>query len=130
MTNKDYYHHTLSEYNKYPANIKHHYLLEPCKRNTAPAIATAAYVVNQKFGKDAVMLVMPADHIINTQEQFNQVISQAYALAQDDKLVTIGIKPDHATSEYGYIKLGASLANNSASYRVEKVCRKTIYKQS
>jgi mannose-1-phosphate guanylyltransferase / mannose-6-phosphate isomerase len=124
LTNKDYYHHTLSEYNKYPTNIQHHYLLEPCKRNTAPSIATAAYFVNQKFGKDAVMLVMPADHIINTQEQFNQVISQAYALAQDDKLVTIGIKPDHATSEYGYIQLGASLPNNSFSYNVEKFVEK------
>jgi len=80
-------------------------LLEPEGRNTAPAIALAAFEV-AKNDPNEVMLVMPADHVIADIEAFHVAISQASKLALEGDLVTFGIVPQSAETGYGYIKAG------------------------
>lgn len=71
-----------------------HTILEPCARNTAPAIALAAALLQQD-GSDPVMLVLPADHIIKDIPAFHQSLKQAIISAEQGKLVTFGIVPEH-----------------------------------
>jgi mannose-1-phosphate guanylyltransferase len=80
-------------------------LLEPEGRNTAPAVALAAIDVLKK-DKDALLLVLAADHVIQDTVAFHQAIEQASIVAQQGKLVTFGIVPTHAETGYGYIKKG------------------------
>jgi len=90
-------------------------ILEPVGRNTAPALTLAAlYCV--KENTDAVMMVMPADHVIQDLHAFHAAINQAHYLGLNNALVTFGIVPAHAETGYGYIKLGEPLdetANNA-----------------
>ncbi|WP_371189631.1 mannose-1-phosphate guanylyltransferase/mannose-6-phosphate isomerase [Thalassotalea maritima] len=80
-------------------------ILEPVGRNTAPAIALAAFnEVNA--GNDPVMLVLAADHVIADVEAFHSAVVNAQALAEAGKLVTFGVVPTHAETGYGYIKRG------------------------
>ena len=80
-----------------------HTILEPCARDTAPAIALAAALL-QKDGDDPVMLVLPADHIIQDIPAFHQGLKQAIAAAEQGKIVTFGIVPEHADTGFGYIQ--------------------------
>ncbi len=80
-------------------------LLEPAARNTAPAIALAALAA-----PDAMLLVMPSDHVIADPVEFNAAIDAALPLAAQDWLVTFGITPDAPETGYGYIQLGTTLA--------------------
>lgn len=96
-------------------------LLEPVGRNTAPAVAVAALQA-LTVSKDAVLLVLPADHLIKDVEAFQAAVEQGLPLAQAGKMVTFGIVPDGPETGYGYIKAGAALsdaANEIASF-VEK----------
>lgn len=95
-------------------------LLEPIGRNTAPAIAVAALQAN-KINKDAVLLVLSADHIIKDITAFHQAIQQATEQAQAGKLVTFGINPTDANTGYGYIKYSK---NNKAACRIEAFVEK------
>lgn len=78
-------------------------LLEPVGKNTAPAIALAAFEA-LKSDENAVMLVLAADHVIKNQEAFHSAVSTAQVAALNDKLVTFGIVPDKPETGYGYIK--------------------------
>lgn len=78
-------------------------LLEPVGRNTAPAIAAAALQSIKKFG-DVILLVLSADHIIEDVKSFHRAIKLGVQQAQQDKLVTFGVVPTEANTEYGYIK--------------------------
>lgn len=77
-------------------------LLEPMRRNTAPAIASAALCALSKH-EDPLMLVLPSDHLIKDTEAFHRAIQVASRAAREGKLVTFGIKPTHAETGYGYI---------------------------
>ncbi len=79
-------------------------ILEPCARNTAPAIALAALCVN------GPMLVMPSDHVISDVPAFLAAIDAALPLVEAGWLVTFGIKPDGPETGYGYIQTGEALA--------------------
>jgi mannose-1-phosphate guanylyltransferase/mannose-6-phosphate isomerase len=80
------------------------FVLEPCGRNTAAAIAVAALQVAKKYGRDAVMLVLAADHLIADQTAFQTAVGKATELAATGKLVTFGINPDSPETGYGYIE--------------------------
>ncbi|OCC16253.1 Mannose-1-phosphate guanylyltransferase (GDP) [Dissulfuribacter thermophilus] len=81
-------------------------IVEPCGKNTAPAVAAAAFYA-QKLGRDPVLLVCPSDHVIKRPSVFKQIVqNKALELAQDGLLVTIGIKPTSPETGYGYIKKG------------------------
>ena len=77
-------------------------ILEPVGRNTAPAIALAALSTMD----DPLLLVMPADHIIQNNTTFIKAVSAAIPLAESGKLVTFGVVPDEPHTGYGYIKKG------------------------
>ena len=79
-------------------------LLEPVGRNTAGSIAVAAAHLQELYGNDVLMLVLPADHVIQNQDAFVAAVSQAVALAQQGKLVTFGIQPHKPETGYGYIE--------------------------
>jgi mannose-1-phosphate guanylyltransferase len=81
-------------------------LLEPSRNNTAPCIAYAGYKIRQK-DPDAVMVVVPSDHIILKEEVFLEKISRAVHFAQEnDAIITLGISPTRPDTGYGYIHYG------------------------
>ncbi|HET6390226.1 mannose-1-phosphate guanylyltransferase/mannose-6-phosphate isomerase [Hyphomicrobium sp.] len=85
-------------------------VLEPVARNTAPAIAVAALVA-LKHDPDAILAVMPSDHVIEDAGAFAEHIRRAAEVAATGKLVLFGIKPTEPHTGYGYIKCGEPLAN-------------------
>jgi len=96
-------------------------LVEPQGRNTAPAIALAAFYLRQR-DPQAVMAVLPADHLIKKTEAFRSLLGSAAQLAaQEDCLITLGIKPDHPHTGYGYIVCGEKLGD---CYRVKSFVEK------
>ena len=78
-------------------------LLEPMRRNTAPAIATAALQAMQN-GEDPVLLVLPSDHVILDAPAFHRAIALARQAAEQGKLLTFGITPAAPETGYGYIR--------------------------
>lgn len=104
ITNREYCYKTKDEYQHLAPAITLDYLLEPCGRNTAPAILLAALKVQAKHGDDAVMLVLPADHVIETNEAFARAFADAKQLALQNHLVTFGIVPTEAETAFGYIE--------------------------
>jgi mannose-1-phosphate guanylyltransferase/mannose-1-phosphate guanylyltransferase/mannose-6-phosphate isomerase len=80
-------------------------ILEPVGKNTAPAIALAAFLLKQK-AENKLMLVLAADHIIADQALFERSVIDAVYLAEQRKLVAFGIVPTHAEIGYGYIEKG------------------------
>lgn len=85
------------------------FLLEPMGRNTAPAIALAALAVSRTLKPDAILLVLPADHLIHDLDGFRQAVERAAMLARDHYLVTFGIVPSRPETGFGYIRVGAEL---------------------
>ncbi|TBR11709.1 MAG: mannose-1-phosphate guanylyltransferase/mannose-6-phosphate isomerase [Lysobacter sp.] len=96
-------------------------LLEPEPRNTAPAIALAALHLRAR-DPDAVMLVMPADHLIDDEAAFRAAVQQASGVAADGWLVTFGIRPDYPETGYGYIRCGGEVTEHV--HRVERFVEK------
>lgn len=89
--------------------------LEPVGRNTAPAIALAAIDAVNKGLASECLLVLAADHVIEDEQTFRQVIARAEPLAKEGCLVTFGIVPTHPETGYGYIRAEMSDANRLAS---------------
>lgn len=83
--------------------LKDNFVLEPEARNTAPAIALVAAELLRR-DPDAIMLIVPADHIVTGQRAFNAAVELAADLAGNGYLVTFGIKPIRPETGYGYIK--------------------------
>lgn len=81
------------------------YLLEPKGRNTAPAIALAALTCAAVHGRDTVMLVLPADHLIPDTESFVANALEAARQAQQGQLVVFGITPTGPETGFGYIEV-------------------------
>lgn len=110
----------LRQLNQLSKNI----ILEPVGRNTAPAIALAALQATRN-GDDPLMLVLAADHIINNQQVFRDVIRVAERYAEADHLVTFGIVPNTPETGYGYIQRGEALVGSEQTlYRVARFVEK------
>ncbi|MBI3004075.1 MAG: NTP transferase domain-containing protein [Ignavibacteriales bacterium] len=91
-------------YRQLPFLPKENVLVEPVGRNTAPCIGLAALWVRQ-IDPDGVMLVLPADHLITKPDEFLRIVQLAAKIAQEtESLLTIGIKPTHPETGYGYIQ--------------------------
>jgi mannose-1-phosphate guanylyltransferase/mannose-6-phosphate isomerase len=84
-------------------------VLEPCGRNTAPAVAVAALQA-LKTDEDAILLVLPADHLIENPAAFHAAVREALPLAEAGHLVTFGVVPTRPETGYGYIKRGEALS--------------------
>jgi mannose-1-phosphate guanylyltransferase/mannose-6-phosphate isomerase len=79
-------------------------VLEPCARNTAPAIALAALAADP----EALLLVLPADHVIQRPADFQSAVRRALSIAEAGSLVTFGVVPESPETGYGYIRCGAA----------------------
>lgn len=85
---------------------EYHLLLEPLGKDTAPAICGAALFARQHYKEDSTLLLLPADHLIARPDSFVRAVARAEEQAEQDKLVTFGIVPDHPETGYGYIRRG------------------------
>ncbi len=113
VTSRDYYFYTRDLYDAVDGKEHGHpFLLEPIGRNTAPAIALAAHYVRETFGDKALMLVLPADHLIRDTAKFEAAVDEARKLGGRGYLVTFAIHPTHAETGYGYIRKGRQLKDS------------------
>lgn len=98
-------------------------LLEPVGRNTAPAIALAALTISRK-DPDALMLVLPADHLIRNRQAFHAAVAKAVEVAGQGYLATFGIPAASPDTGFGYIRQGETLADFPDVYSVRQFVEK------
>jgi mannose-1-phosphate guanylyltransferase len=92
-----------------PKLPKENLIAEPCGRDTTAAVTLGAAIVGQR-DLNAVMAVLPADHVVPEEKKFQQVLLDAFDLAgRGQVIVTIGIKPTEPATGYGYIRVGVPL---------------------
>jgi mannose-1-phosphate guanylyltransferase/mannose-6-phosphate isomerase len=92
-------------------------VLEPTARNTAPAVAVAALLA-ERSDPDAVIAVMPSDHVIRDAPGFAAAVRKAGEIAATGRLVLFGIRPSEPNTGYGYIQRGKPLAGFDGAYAV------------
>lgn len=90
------------------------FILEPFGRNTAAAVALAALQLRDTHGADAHMLVLAADHLIQSEERFAAAVQAAVKLSSQGWLVTFGIQPEYPETGFGYIEAGKAIEQSSA----------------
>lgn len=99
-------------------------LLEPKAKNTAPCIGLAATYIKKKY-EDAVMMVLPSDHLIKFNGIFINTLKEAVQVAeQEENMVTIGITPNYPETGYGYINFGEEKPGTNNVYKVERFVEK------
>jgi mannose-1-phosphate guanylyltransferase/mannose-6-phosphate isomerase len=129
VTNRDYYflsRDTIASALGADHEDRVEYLLEPKARNTAAAIAAAALWAQDQVGPEAVLLVLPSDHLIEDAAGFCAAVGKAARLAQQGYLVTFGVVPSRPETGYGYIAQGAALEGGFVVDRfLEKPNRET-----
>lgn len=104
-------------------------LLEPVGRNTAPAIAAAAMLV-ARDDPDAVLLVLPSDHLIGDVPAFHRAVRRAATLAAAGQLVTFGIEPTGPATGYGYIESGQPIPKQRGAFRIKRFVEKPTLKRA
>lgn len=93
-------------------NVPIDYLAEPTPRNTAAAIAlAAAYLL--RLDSEAVMVVLPSDHLLEDGERWERTLRVAVGLAEEGRLVTLGLTPTSPETGYGYIRMGAEIPGHA-----------------
>jgi len=103
-------------------------LLEPCRRNTAPCIAYVSWVIKSK-NPNANIVVSPSDHVITDVAKFQNAVRECLEFtSMSDAIVTLGMKPDHPETGYGYIQADLSYASltNENIYRVDSFKEKPV----
>lgn len=107
-----------------PLNI----IAEPFRRNTAPALALAAVVLERRYGSDVVIAALPSDHLIWNVREFQDALETAIRVAaQDEAIVTIGLVPTHPETAFGYIQVSdepLSQEGGTTVYRVRGFAEK------
>ena len=93
-------------------------LLEPMRRDSAAAIAAGVEAIIARHGGDALVAVLPCDHLIPDAAHFAKALGEAAELAALDRLVTFGIRPTFPSTEFGYIQRGAAIQNHPNGYAV------------
>jgi mannose-1-phosphate guanylyltransferase/mannose-6-phosphate isomerase len=96
-------------------------VLEPVGRNTAPAIALAAHAAIASAGEGALLLVLPADHVIRDAAAFRRAVEVAVIAARAGNLATFGVVPRIPETGYGYIRRGAA---EGKAWRIERFVEK------
>lgn len=108
---------------------------EPCKRDTAPCIGLAAFLIRQQ-DPEATMVVMPADHVISPTDLFCQAVEHAVQLVNSapERIITFGIPPGYAAESFGYIErdqlLDPGHPDEPATYRVKQFREKPTSSQA
>ncbi len=98
-------------------------ILEPVGRNTAPAAAIAAMAL-RAIDAEATIALLPSDHLIGDRQAFLQAIRTAALAADNDYLVTFGIKPTGPETGYGYMRNGAEISAAPGCFSVERFIEK------
>ena len=94
-------------YRELPEIPRNNILLEPCRRDTAAAVATACTAVERLGGEKAVAAILTADQIMADVKAFRRILGTAAdAAARSDAIVTLGVKPTYPSTGFGYIKVG------------------------
>jgi mannose-1-phosphate guanylyltransferase/mannose-6-phosphate isomerase len=104
-------------------------LLEPVGRNTAPALAAAAHLAVEMYGEEALLLVLPSDHIIRDKAAFLHAANEAMKVAAEGYLTTFGITPHAPETGYGYIRKGKPISK-SEGFRVDQFVEKPDVKKA
>ncbi|MHA7837621.1 MAG: mannose-1-phosphate guanylyltransferase/mannose-6-phosphate isomerase [bacterium] len=97
--------------------------LEPVARNTAPAVAAAALTLHAE-DPDAVMLVLPSDHVIRDAPAFHEAVDAAARAAERGMLTTFGIVPRHAETGFGYLRRGEGVEGIPGAYHLAEFVEK------
>jgi mannose-1-phosphate guanylyltransferase len=98
-----------------PHLAAHQFVAEPAKRDTAPACALGTALV-RRLDPEAVVVFLPADALIRDAATFAAQLKEASALAgAEEAIVTFGIRPDHASTRFGYLEAGKALAQSNAT---------------
>ena len=106
-------------------------LLEPCSRNTAPAIALAAHYICDYLGENNFMLVLPSDHFIRdgqNERSFNAILKAAIQSEERNFLLAFGVTPTAPKTGYGYIRIGESI--NSLMFDIRSFIEKPNLKEA
>ena len=99
----------------------HNIVGEAVAKNTAPCVALAAALIKEQ-DPEGTMVVLPADHVIGQPDNFLSILETAQAKAEDgESLVTIGIKPNHPETGYGYIEFESETSETHQGLEVKKV---------
>jgi len=128
VTNEKY----LSQIKKNLQNLidYHHILCEPQKKNTALAILYAAAAISQK-NPEATITTFPSDHFISQLSKFDSDLKKSFSLAQNNSLITFGIKPNSPSPSFGYINVDSK---NHVTQFIEKpsvaIAQKLIQKDN
>ncbi|MDR0532927.1 MAG: NTP transferase domain-containing protein [Verrucomicrobiales bacterium] len=125
LTNHQQRHATLQALPDFPAQ---QLIAEPAKRDTAPAAALATAIAHAQ-NPNAVVILLPADHLIKNISAFRQnLLDAARQAAESENLVTIAIRPSHSSTAYGYLKLSPAShqakANATIFHQVERFVEK------
>lgn len=115
---------TIHELSDYDPRAAARIIGEPLARNTAAAVATAAYYVAGQFGPDALLWILPADHYVAAPAQLTYALDDARPVAADGHIVTFGIRPDRAETGYGYIRKGAALHGSDHIFAIDSFVEK------
>lgn len=122
VTGREFYYSTQNDYRQLEReDIATAYIIEPLRRNTAPAIALAALWVAERNPQE-VMLVLPADQLIRKESAFAAAVAKAEKTAREGYLVTFGIHPTYPATGFGYIEQGQLLTEEV--YQVERFVEK------
>jgi len=92
-------------------------IIEPFGMNTAPCIALSALYLSRKYDSKEIMIVLPADHLIEYEKAFLQSLETGLKSAEDEYLVTFGIKPDYPATGYGYVEAGQKISEDVFSVK-------------
>ncbi|MDR3623872.1 MAG: mannose-1-phosphate guanylyltransferase/mannose-6-phosphate isomerase [Chlamydiales bacterium] len=126
LAHEEYIHDINKQVKEISLEVADNILLEPHRRNTAPAIALALkYIVDRKRGTlDDVLIVSPADHIFSPEEDFEGYVRRAEYLAKKGHIVTFGIQPTYPETGYGYIKREKQVLYEDGTAKVNKFVEK------
>jgi mannose-1-phosphate guanylyltransferase len=124
ITSESLYKPTRKELSDLP---RENIVTEPCRRDTAAAIATACGVVESRGGDDAIVAILTADHLMNDEEAFRKLLNDsAIAAKLSNNIITMGVAPDHPATGFGYIKCGkrVELGVDTVFFKVDKFVEK------
>ena len=93
---------------EYPEIPRENFIIEPLPRGTASVVGLAAVALNARHS-DATMAILTADHLMKNADRLRQLLRSAFAVAQQDYLVSLGITPTYPATGYGYIQRGGSV---------------------
>ena len=111
VTNREYYFQSqeqLEQVQKDMRGARVSFLLEPVGRNTTAAVVMSALLAQERHGAEAMLLVLPADHLIEDEAAFTRVVATAARAAAGGDFLTFGIIPTSPETGYGYIECGGA----------------------